>query len=69
MSTFRCGRCERYVDGDYDGCFMHPFDDCACLCEDCSIHYNCHVCGEGERKVISLTRDCEDKYICKECNL
>lgn len=37
MSVYRCEMCERIVDGDYEGCFAHPTDDCACICESCDM--------------------------------
>jgi hypothetical protein len=36
MSVYRCDRCENYYDADYEGCFEHPTDPTACLCESCS---------------------------------
>ena len=37
MSIFRCGKCEGIFDGDYEGCFENPLDDCSSLCEGCSM--------------------------------
>lgn len=37
MSVYRCGQCENYFDGDYEGCFENPLDDCSNLCLGCSM--------------------------------
>ncbi len=42
MSIYRCNLCENIFDADYEGCFEDPLDDCACLCESCSMDVGHH---------------------------
>jgi len=35
MSVYRCEQCENYIDSDYEGCYLHPEDNCSLICEPC----------------------------------
>lgn len=35
MSIYRCDICEQDQDADYQDCYEHPTNPCACICEEC----------------------------------
>lgn len=61
MSVFRCGKCENIFDGDYEGCFENPSDDCSSLCESCSMDNGC----DESYSLYGLSH--EDTKHCEEC--
>jgi len=71
MSVFRYGRCDSYIDGDYNGCNEHPFDEMACLCDDCEAVYGCFECGLVSKDNICVVDKSPiplfEKYICRGC--
>lgn len=49
MSVYRCGICENIFDGDYEGCFENPLDECSCLCEGCSMEMELEEGKENDK--------------------
>lgn len=67
MSVFRCGDCDNIIDGDYEGCEEHPFDDTKCLCIECHGKYSCYYCGEVRYGPMMRYCKITDEYYCEVC--